>query len=170
MLRCSGGQVFHVSLDNSIGLHIAFFEWDGTDTGSVFEAFVHLPESCLGSLGMILISKEKTIPYHVDGETLLFDHIILRDHSQGNRVAHAYPVHSYRAVWISGDTNSNAGYGLADDELIRPRSIRLQSALTRYRPSYARVIQGTVRGAPNAELAWNAFESTMLCDLKFEPR
>jgi len=170
LLRCSGGQVFHVALDDTISLHLAFFEWNQTDTGSVFEAYIHLPESCLGSLGMILVAKEKPIPYHVAGETLLFDHTVFRDPPHGNGAARALPVHSYRAVWISGISASLAGADLADDQLERPRTIRLHSALTRYRPAYARVIQGTVRGAPTAELAWQAFETTMLCDLTFETR
>ncbi|MCX6868779.1 MAG: hypothetical protein NTV46_21770 [Verrucomicrobia bacterium] len=65
MLRCSSGQVLHVKLDDTIGLHLAFFEWDGTDTGSVLEAFRHMPEACMGSIGMTLVSKEKPIAYTV---------------------------------------------------------------------------------------------------------
>ena len=57
MLRCSGGQVFRVDLDDTLSLHLAFFEWDGTDTGSVLEAFRHMPEECMGSIGMTLIEK-----------------------------------------------------------------------------------------------------------------
>lgn len=57
MLRCSGGQVFRVDLDDTLSLHLAFFEWDGTDTGSVLEAFRHMPEACMGSIGMTLIEK-----------------------------------------------------------------------------------------------------------------
>ena len=65
MLRCSGGQVFRVDLDDTLSLHLAFFEWDGTDTGSVLEAFRHMPEACMGSIGMQLVSKEKPIAYTV---------------------------------------------------------------------------------------------------------
>ena len=171
MLRCSGGQVFHVLRGDSLGLHLAFFEWNQTDTGSVLEAFRHMPDACLGSLGMILVSKEKTIPYQVAGETLLFDHTIFRDpNPNGGVAAHGTLVHAYRAVWVSGLASVNSRGDLAGTDPARLRTIRLNSALTRFHPSYARVIQGTVRGAPNADLAWNAFESTMLCDLKFETR
>ena len=65
MLRCSSGQVFLVRPNDSLTLHCAFFEWDGTDTGSVLEAFRHMPEACMGSIGMQLVSKEKPIPYTV---------------------------------------------------------------------------------------------------------
>ena len=170
LLRCSGGQVFQVALGDTISLYLAFFEWNQTDTGSVFEAYIHLPESCLGSLGMILLSKEPPIAYRVGGQTLMFDHTVFRDPPQGGGAGLALPVHSYRAVWISGITESHAGAELADDKLDHPRAIRLQSALSRYRPAYARVIQGTVRGAPTADLAWQAFANTMLTDLTFETR
>ena len=65
MLRCTSGQVFHVQIHETASLHGAFFEWDGTDTGSVLEAFRHMPEACLGSIGMQLVSKEKPIPFQV---------------------------------------------------------------------------------------------------------
>jgi hypothetical protein len=66
MLRCSGGEVLRVdTADDNLTLHLAWFEWDGTDTGSVLEAFRHMPEACMGSIGMKLVSKEKPIPYTV---------------------------------------------------------------------------------------------------------
>ncbi len=65
MLRCTGGKVWHVQQNETVGLHLAFFEWDGTDTGSVLEAFRHAPEACMGSIGMKLISREKPITYIV---------------------------------------------------------------------------------------------------------
>ena len=83
MLRCTGGQVLHTQLDNTIGLHLAFFEWDGADTGSVLEAFRHMPEACMGSIGMTFVSKEKSISYPVGGETLIFDHTIFREPGKG---------------------------------------------------------------------------------------
>jgi len=166
MLRCSGGQVFHVKFDETINLHLAFFEWNHTDTGSVLEAFRHMPEACLGSIGMTLVSQEKPIPYQVDGETLLFDHTIFRDPAQ----ARAPLVHAFRAIWVASVANVNTRGGLAGTDPARLRTIRLQSALTRFRPAYARVIQGAVRGAANPDQAWQAFENTMLCDLTFETR
>lgn len=68
MLRCTSGQVFHLKIHDTAGLHGAFFEWDGTDTGSVLEAFRHMPEACMGSIGMKLVSKEKPILYVVRGQ------------------------------------------------------------------------------------------------------
>jgi len=165
MLRCSGGQVQHVQLDDDIGLHLAFFEWDGTDTGSVLEAFRHVPEACMGSIGMTLLVKEPPILYQVGGETLSFDHTLFREPGQT-----AAPVHAFRAVWVAGMTAPNPRAGLAGDTFDHLRSIRLKSALTRFRPAHARVIQGAVRGATSGDAAWQAFVSTMLVDLQFENR
>jgi len=226
MLRCSSGQVFHTQLNDTLGLHLAFFEWDGTDTGSVLEAFRHMPEACMGSIGMILIEKAPPRSYVVRGsgiedrgskvrdqeqatapssssyqqstinnpqssispssnstsniknsklpqrgESLVFDHTILSDPGQGGGLfASGAPVHAFRAVWVSGLSLADARQGLGGDEFDRLRTIRLKSALTRFRPTHARVIQGAVRGAPNADAAWKAFEQTMLADLTFENR
>ena len=169
MLRCSSGQIFHAKLDESLGLHLAFFEWNDTDTGSVLEAFRHMPEACMGSIGMTLVSKEKTIRYQVGSESLVFDHTIFREPGQGGGVAAlAPPVHAFRAVWVAGIAGSDARQGIGGDEFDHLRTIRLKSALTRFRPSHARVIQGAVRGAPSGGAAWQAFETAMLKDLTFQ--
>ncbi len=68
MLRCSSGQVLHARIDESAGIHLAFFEWDGTDTGSVLEAFRHMPEACMGSIGMTLVEKAPPRAYVVRGQ------------------------------------------------------------------------------------------------------
>ncbi|MFZ9938472.1 MAG: hypothetical protein ACO3JG_15650, partial [Luteolibacter sp.] len=65
MLRCSDGEVFRVDTPENLSLHLAWFEWNDTDTGSVLEAFRHMPEACLGSIGMKLVSKEKPIRFQV---------------------------------------------------------------------------------------------------------
>ena len=169
MLRCSTGQVFHAQLEYSVGLHLAFFEWDDTDTGSVLEAFRHMPEACMGSIGMTLVSHEKPICYQVGKESLWFDHTIFHDSGKRGGGATLGPqVHAYRAIWVAGMANSNARQGIGGDEFDHLRTIRLKSAMTRFRPSHARVIQAAVRGAANPDLAWSAFESAMLKDLKFQ--
>jgi hypothetical protein len=169
MLRCSSGQVFRVQLDDGIGLHLAFFEWDGTDTGSVLEAYRHMPEACLGSLGMSLVSTEPSILYQVGPETLSFDHTVFRDPGQGGgALTPDSQVHAFRAVWVAGVASANARAGLGGDSFRNLRTIRLKSAMTRFRPAHACVIQAAVRGAVSPESAWHAFESAMLVDLAFE--
>ena len=169
MLRCTGGQVLHAEVDDTLGLHLAFFEWDDADTGSVLEAFRHMPEACMGSIGMTLVSKEKPVRYAVGNETLVFDHTIFREAGKGGGLAMlAPPIHAFRAVWVAGMANSDARQGIGGDEFDHLRTIRLKSAFSRFRPSHARVIQGAVRGAPSGEAAWQTFEATMLKDLKIQ--
>ncbi len=169
MLRCSTGQVFHTQLDDTLGLHLAFFEWNDTDTGSVLEAFRHMPEACMGSIGMTLVSKEKPISYPIGGETLMFDHTVFREPSvRGGGGASASLVHAFRAVWVGGMDVTEARQQIRGTEFDPLRTIRLKCAFSRSRPSHARVVQGAVRGAANGEAAWQAFEETMLKDLKFQ--
>jgi hypothetical protein len=260
MLRCTSGQVFHVQIHDTASLHGAFFEWDGTDTGSVLEAFRHMPEACMGSIGMKLVSKEKPILYQVgldrrlvrqslgdDGagplvangaeserkefgdsgsemssnpksqihnlsrhspkatadhqssispsstahrsqstegrwtnnlpkvpsqitdHSISFDHTVFRDPGQGGGPLGPGPlVHAFRAVWVSGTPAADARRGLSGRGFDQLRTIRLNSALTRYRPRHARVIQGAVRGMHTPEAAWAAFEEHMLRHLTFE--
>ena len=273
ILRCSSGQVLHIDLHGSAGIHVAFFEWDGTDTGSVLEAFRHMPEACMGSIGLKLVSKEKPIHYTVrarDQEAedrrqeaedrrqetedrrqksevrgqksgnataqstsstdhrspitdhsppsstdhrspitdhsppsstdhrspitdhsppssndhrspitdhpisnlqLIFDHTVFRDPTatSGGPLQPAPLVHAFRAVWVSGVTTADARDGLDGRPFDDLRAIRLDAARTRFRPAHARVIQGAVRGIPNPDLAWQAFEHHVLHDLTFHP-
>lgn len=169
-LRCSGGEVTHVQLEDRIGLHVAYFEWDGTDTGSVLEAFRHTPEICLGSLGMELTSKEKPIVWQLDGQSLIFDHIIFREPSNGRGVGLSQQVHTFRTVWVEGADAIDYREGIMGDPLKRLGPIRLKSAFSRYRPAHARVIQGAVRGVANGAEAWEVFERVVLSDLKFVKR
>jgi hypothetical protein len=38
-------------------IHIAFFEWDLSDSSCEVEAFKKLPDECMGSIGMTLIER-----------------------------------------------------------------------------------------------------------------
>jgi hypothetical protein len=208
MLRCSNGQVFHATLDDNIGIHFAYFEWDDTDTGSVLEAFRHMPEACMGSLGMKLIAHEKPIAYtvredetgdsspnaatslshfnqkskidnhqssispssssHLASATLIFDHTTFSEAvANGAPIPSTLPIHAFRAVWVDSMQTADARKGLDGEKMDSLRAIRLKSALTRFRPQHARVIQGAVRGAPSGEAAWEAFEKAMLADLNY---
>ena len=217
MLRCSGGQVLHARIDDSSGIHLAFFEWDGTDTGSVLEAFRHMPEACMGSIGLKLVEKAPSRFYTVrkkgsgivdrgseiklqeqaaaqssssnqksainnhqssispsspspqspiPDHSLVFDHTIFRE--GGGHTGLGPPIHAFRAVWVAGVPAADARKGLGGKEFDRLRTIRLKSAMDRFRPAHARVIQGAVRGIADPDLAWQAFESAMLKDLSFQ--
>ena len=79
-------------------------------------------------------------------------------------------LHAFRAVWVSGLADADARKGLFGRQFADLRTIRVNAARHRFRPSHARVVQGAVRGAPDGDAAWQAFEQAMLRDLAFEQR
>lgn len=158
-LRCSTGTAARIDRDDGVTVHLAFFEWNLADSTNVLEAFKHLPEECMGSIGMTLTAHQPPRSYQVGGETLWFDHTVFRD-SVGAT------VHAFKGTWVSG-ANSLLGDGFRGG-VDQWRQIRWKSALKRFYPAHARVAQGAVRGIPNPDRAWQAFESAMLKDLIFQ--
>lgn len=166
VLRCSSGQVALFRSQEGLAVHGAFFEWNDADTGSVLEAFRHPPEICMGAIGMKLLSKEKPIPYEVDGERLVFDHTVYRDPAGSPGLFGVWPkVHAYRAVWVAGNPVASEGNGFGGRGFQDLRAIRWDCALNRRRPGQARVVQGTVRGALNEQAAWDVFQEAVLRNL-----
>ncbi len=158
-LRCSTGTAARIDRDDGTTVHLAFFEWNLADSTNVLEAFKHLPDECMGSIGMTLTTQLPPRSYQVGAETLWFDHTVFRD-SVG------ITVHAFKGTWVSG-ANSLIGSGERGG-VDQWNQLRWKSALTRFHPAHARVAQGAVRGIPNPDLAWQAFEETMLKDLKFQ--
>jgi hypothetical protein len=56
-LRCTTGTAARIESEDGVSIHVAFFEWDLSSSSNVLEAFKHLPEECMGSIGMTLIEK-----------------------------------------------------------------------------------------------------------------
>ena len=158
-LHCSTGTAARIERDEGVTVHVAFFEWDLSDSTNVLQAFKHLPEQCLGSIGMILIEQRPPRLYPLDGETLSFDHTVFRD--QGGVI-----VHAFKGTWVSG-ASSLIGDGVRGG-VAQWRQLRWKAALKRFRPAHARVAQGAVRGISDPDLAWQVFEESMLKDLRFE--
>ena len=158
-LHCSTGTAARIDRDDGTTVHLAFFEWDLADSTNVLEAFKHLPDECMGSLGMTLTAHQPPRSYQVGAETLWFDHTVFRDSG-------GITVHAFKGTWVSGASSliGNGSRGGVDQW----NQLRWKSALTRFHPAHARVAQGAVRGIPNPDLAWLAFEETMLKDLKFQ--
>lgn len=156
-LGCSAGQIAHAKLDGTSEIYAAFFSWDRS-SASVIEAYRHLPEECLGSIGMSLIEHRQPRSFLVGNQTIDFGHSVFRDHR-------GIIVHSFKATWVSG-TDKVYGTGLA--RLTEWRKVRLQAALKRFQPGHARVIQGCVRGIYDHERAWNIFADSVLPSLHFE--
>ena len=160
-LRCSTGTAARIDSEDGVTIHVAFFEWDLSDSANVLEAFKHLPEECMGSIGMKLISQPPPRSYQVGNETLWFDHTIFRDPG-GNT------VHAFKGTWVSG-ASSLIGDGFRGG-VEQWTQIRWKAGLSRFHPAYARVVQGAVRGIRDPDLAWQAFEEAMLKDLRMENR
>lgn len=159
VLACSNGVVSKIEQASGVVIHIAFFEWDSADSLSVLEAFKHLPEQCMGSIGMDLVEKLPPKFHSVGPEKLLFDHTVFKDPV-------GRTVHAFKGTWVSGASTLIGTHfrGGADQW----RQIRMKAALHRFNPAYARVAQGAVRGIADPQLAWQAFEQAMLKDLRME--
>jgi len=159
-LRCSRGLAARVDREDGSQVQLAFFEWDFSDAGSVFEAFKHLPEDCLGSIGMKLLEVREPRILTVEGERLSFDHTVLRDPS-------GMIVHAFKSTWVSGmQTLIGDGVRGGGNQW---RTLRWRAAAGRFRPAYARVSQGAVRGISNGDLAWSAFLEAIGGGLEFQP-
>jgi len=161
-LGATTGTVARIDRDDGATLHLAFFEWDLSAGAIIMEAFIHLPEECMGHhLGMKLVELRPPHFYQVDGETLTFDHTVLRD-TDGSL------VHAFKCTWVSG-TKSLLGNGLRGG-MAQWHQLHMKAARNRFLPAFARVAQGAVRGIPDPDQAWDAFQSAMLGDLTFETR
>ncbi|MFM7182278.1 MAG: hypothetical protein ACKO2G_12545 [Verrucomicrobiales bacterium] len=158
-LRCSTGIAARIERDDGVSIHVAFFEWDHKSTANTLEAFKHLPDECMGSIGHKLIEKAAPRAYKVGDQSLSFDHTIFRDPS-------GMLIHAFKGTWVSGaDT-------LIGEEtrggVEQWNQLRRKAAFKRFRPAYARVVQGAVRGIANSDQAWEIFRSTILVDLEMK--
>jgi hypothetical protein len=159
-LLCSTGTAARVDREDGVTIHLAFFEWELADTTNVLESYRHLPDECMGSIGMRLIGHLPPRTYQLGGETLAFDHTVFRDPADGI-------VHAFKGTWVSG-ASGLLGSGVRGG-LEQWRQLRWRAGLKRFRPAHARVAQGAVRGVADPDLAWQAFRDAMLVDLRFEP-
>ena len=158
-LHCSSGTAARFELDDGVSIIVAFFEWDLVDTGNVLEAYKHLPKVCMGSIGMHFIESRQARLFSIGTKILRFNHAVFHGPSGST-------VHSFKATWVSGASEllGNRTEGSHNQQ----RLLRWESALKRFRPAYARVVQGTVHGVQNPDRAWQAFQDAMLVDLTFE--
>ena len=156
-LRCSTGSAARIDRDDGVTIHLAFFEWNQADSANALEAFRHLPEECMGTIGIKLTETLPPRSHTFGGETVWFDHTVFRD-------PRGQIIHAFKGTWVSGASN-----------LIGPsfrggssqwRQIHWKAALHRFRPAHARVAQGAVRGLYRPDDAWQAFQSAMFPNLE----
>lgn len=158
-LHCSTGTAARLDFPDDVTIHLAFFEWNSADSTNVLEAFRHLPEECMGSIGMKLLQNLPPHTARVGDTTLSFDHTIFRDPA-------GFPVHAFKSVWVSGASSLIGPDFRGGGE--QWRQIHWLAALHRFRPAHARVTQGAVHGIANPEIAWEAFESAILPGLEMK--
>lgn len=70
-LRCSTGTAVRIDRDDGTIVHVAFFEWDLAASNNVLEAFKHLPDECMGTIGMTLVKIHPPRMYVVRSQELL---------------------------------------------------------------------------------------------------
>ncbi len=161
-LNCSAGWIADVRNEDLPEARVSFFRWDATTTANTLEAFKHLPEQCMGAIGMEL---EKIYPPRVlenVGGNLKFDSTQFRPKGGGRA------VHIFKCVWVEGFPNSS----LRDDALLGKdgnelRQLRVAAAIARFRPQHTRVIMGGILGMPSEELAWNQFSRLIEGNVKW---
>ena len=158
-LHCSKGDICMLETSSGLVIHMAMFAWDSESAGShVLEAFKHDPQECLGIAGMTFKAILPPVDYPLNSATITFQGVEFIDPTGAN-------VYAFKGIWISGSNqlpkmDHQLGFKAAQ------RLARWQAARTRLRPAHARVVEGAVRGATNADQAWQALEDSMLHDLK----
>jgi hypothetical protein len=158
-LRCSTGAAAKLDYPDGSIIHLAFFEWDAADSTNVLEAFRHLPEECMGSIGMTLVAKLPPRTARVGDTSLSFDHTVFRDPA-------GVPIHAFKSVWVSGAASLIGPDFRGGGE--QWRQIHWLAALHRFRPAHARVTQGAVHRIASPDAAWEAFETAIVPDLEMQ--
>lgn len=161
-LNCSSGWISDVWNEDDPEARISFFRWDSTDTVNTLEAFKHLPEQCMGAVGMRLENIHPTRDLKTPGGVLHFDSTQFRPQGGGRT------VHIFKCVWVGGFPDSK----LRDDALMgktghQLRQLRLAAAAERFRPRHTRIIMGGVFGMPTEELAWKRFKKMIQGQLQW---
>jgi hypothetical protein len=160
-LKCSSGSLARLERPDGVSIHVAFFEWDSNSQGSPLEAFKHLPEQCLGSLGMTWIKDCGPHTMEIGNQSLVFEHLLFRDF--GGSL-----IHSFKAVAVTGATSLTANGARGGIE--RWRELRWTAAKLRFKPSSVAVVQGAVRDVVSPNTAWTIFQENILPDLVLEPQ
>ncbi|GAA5484128.1 hypothetical protein [Haloferula sargassicola] len=135
-------------------LSLSFFRWDHASTGSTLEAFRHMPEQCMPSIGMVLEKHFNSRTLNTPEGTLVFDASRFRPKGGGSS------VHIYKCVWVHGYQEADMRGGVFEGHNVKElRSLRQSAAQQRFRPAFTRVIMGSVTGMPTEDLAWQRFSS-----------
>lgn len=164
-LMCSGGWIGRVGGKDEPAVHLSWVEWDRTGVANTLEAFRHLPEECMGSIGMV---QEEVYPTREAGtgeRRMVFDSTLFRPERGGPA------MYVFKAVWVSGIGGmSQRGefFGVDLGTINRSRLVmRLASTLHRFKPDHTRVLMVGVTGLPSEELAWKLVSRKILPQIEW---
>ncbi len=164
-LMCSGGWIGRLGGNDAPMVHLSWVEWDRAGVANTLEAFRHLPEECMGSIGMV---QEKVYPTREAGngeQRLVFD-------SSQFRSQHGGPaMYVFKSVWVSGTGAMSQRadfFGFDLGTINRSRlGLRVASTLHRFKPDHTRVLMAGVTGLPSEELAWRHFSREILPQIQW---
>ncbi len=160
-LRSDRGLMGRIVPEHGPRIQIACLEWEGGDMGSTLEAFRHLPEECMGSIGLRLRKHHPDRLHRLGETTLVFDSTEFSARWGDS------PYFVFKAVWMPGDAMVHLRDGPSKWENRRSlREIRMAAAMRRFTPDLARVFMFTVSGVPTEALAWSVVRDEILPDLR----
>lgn len=139
---------------------VGFFEWNDSQSTRVSEVLAHMPEVCMGMVGVNLEEMFPSRRVSFGDFELIFDATRFRG-------ADGKPIFIFKAPWIDGvreldlRRGPHSGIVKVDDQ----RMFRLESVKRRYSPRYARVLMGGVHGATTVDEAWEIFSEAVLKDV-----
>ena len=164
-LLCSAGWIGRQGGEAEPVVHLSWVEWDKTGVSNTLEAFRHLPEECMGGIGMV---QEQVYPVREAGtgeRRMVFDSALFRPERGGPA------MYVFKAVWVSGmGGTSQRGefFGVDLGTVNRSRLVmRMASTLHRFRPDHTRVLMAGVTGLPSEELAWKHFSREILPQIEW---
>ncbi len=159
-LMCSGGWSGKRGGDAQPLTRLSWVEWDRTSVANTLEAFRHVPEECMGSVGM---TQEKVYPPREAGSgerRMVFDSALFRAQRGGAG------MYVFKTVWASGTGSFSLRgdfFGFDLGTINRSRlMMRLATTLHRFKPEHTRVLMAGVTGLPSEELAWEHFSREIL--------
>jgi hypothetical protein len=151
-LRCSSGWVGNVE-SGGRPVRISFFRWDQVSTINTLDVFNHMPEICMGSVGMRLQRVHEPRILEIDGRSIKFDVTFFRpENGMGS-------TYVYKCYFVAGEEEFDLREGYSGVRFQDLRKFRLMLTWRRFRPPYSRVLMGGISGVPTEELAWQEFRS-----------
>jgi hypothetical protein len=134
-------------------LTVFYFEWDEIKAGPMIAATGHTPEQCNVASGFKLLEAATSRTYQASGQfPLVFDCTRFAD--SGGR-----DVFVFKMFWMQGLGTRSLREGDSRIERLKSSFIRHAGA--------ARVLQGGVSGARDADHAWQVFQSEVLRKLEW---